>query len=193
MKPLLLPALLLLLTPWAVAQEPGTPPPMGGKSQNGIQEKTEKWLLSNESFVKKAAAAGQTEIDLSKLALEKSQDQNVKAFAERMVKDHSAAAEKLQTIARSKGLPLPEGEPRAEKSESQKLEKLSGADFDREYGKVMRKDHDKAVKLFTAAAGSQKLDPELRQFAEQTLPTLREHQQQAKGLPGHDHASAAGS
>jgi putative membrane protein len=62
-----------------------------------------------------------------------------------------------------------------------KLAKLSGADFDREYMKLQVADHDKAVALFEKQSKSGK-DAELKAFAARTLPTLKEHQQMARQI-----------
>lgn len=63
----------------------------------------------------------------------------------------------------------------------QKLQKLSGAEFDREYMKHMVADHEKTVSDFKKQAGSGK-DPELKGFAAKTLPTLQEHLDMAQKL-----------
>src|SRR6185503_13939707 len=55
-----------------------------------------------------------------------------------------------------------------------KLAKLSGADFDREYMDMMVKDHVKDVKEFEEASAKAK-DADLKAWAAKTLPTLREH------------------
>lgn len=73
------------------------------------------------------------------------------------------------------------GEKAGNKAEMQKLHSLSGTDFDREFVRMAVTDHEKDVKEFEKA--SQKLDDaELKSFAQKTLPTLREHLQQARGL-----------
>jgi predicted outer membrane protein len=71
-----------------------------------------------------------------------------------------------------------------------KLSKHSGADFDREYMKLMVKNHDKSVALFERQAGGSG-DSELKAWASQTLPTLREHQRLARELSTKVGASAA--
>lgn len=64
-----------------------------------------------------------------------------------------------------------------------KLSKLSGADFDREYMRQQLKAHEKAISLFERQANKGK-DTELKTFASNTLPTLREHQQMARDTAG---------
>lgn len=191
MKKLILPALLVaLLSPWAWAQEAGTPAPMGGaKPRESMKQGATRLTLTNDSFVKKAMVAGKAEVELSNLALNKSQDSQVRAFAQRMVKDHTAAATELQTIAGSLGIAVPNEAEHAQPMAAEKLNKLSGTEFDDAYARIMQMDHDRAVDLFAAAAADQDLDVQLRRFAEKTLPVLRSHQQEAHKLPVHERAA----
>jgi len=64
-----------------------------------------------------------------------------------------------------------------------KLSALSGAEFDREYGKMMLSDHRKDVSEFEKQS-TRATDPDLKAFATKTLPTLKEHLQMAESLPG---------
>ena len=59
------------------------------------------------------------------------------------------------------------------------MQQLSGAEFDEAYMDEMVEDHEKDVELFEQQAESGK-DPDLRAFAEETLPALREHKELAK-------------
>lgn len=189
-----MPALWLALSmaaSCAVAQEPGAPPPLGDRTRDDLKEGVTRLLLTNESFLKKAVRANQTEVDLAQLALEKSRNPGIRDFSARMVKDHGEVLNELRTIARDKGIALPPNNTHTDNA-TRKLRGLSGEDFDKAYASIARQRHDQALTLFNAAADDQSLDPDLRRFAEQTLPLLRDHQHEAGTLPGHDHASAAG-
>ncbi len=132
-------------------------------------------------FMKKAAIGGMLEVQMGKIATEKATDPQVKAFGERMVKDHSAANEKLRSIAQAKGVKLPAALNEKHKKQVEKFKKMKGSDFDREYMAAMVKDHEKDVKEFDKNAQSL-TDPEVKQFAQDTLPTLKEHLQMAKDI-----------
>ena len=108
-------------------------------------------------------------------------DVTAKDFGERMVKDHQKANEELKTIASSKGATIPTNLTRTEKSTMEKLQKANGAEFDREYAAAMVKDHRTDVKDFKDAADDLK-DPELKAFAQKTLPTLQEHLRMAEDM-----------
>ncbi len=134
---------------------------------------------SDKSFVEKASQGGVAEVQLGKLAAQKAQSPDVKKFGERMVKDHGAANEKLTTIASQKGIAGATEMDSSSKREYDKLSKLSGAEFDREYMKTMVSDHKKDIKEFQSEAKSGK-DADVKNFAQSTLPTLEDHLKQAE-------------
>jgi putative membrane protein len=183
MNKLFVAALLILLVATQIswAQEPGTAAPNQSMSQK-MKEGATQLMLTNDSFVKKVTIANRAEIDLANMAITKTEDAKIKSFAQRMLKDHTAAGTELQQIAQSKNIEIPKDLDHASKSAEEKLGKLTGADFDKAYSKEMKEAHDKTVALFTAAADDKSLDSELKQFAVKMLPTLRDHQHQAHQL-----------
>jgi len=146
-----------------------------------------------ETFVKMAAQDGMAEVGLAKLALKKSSNDEVKQFAQKMQQDHEQANEQLASIAKSKGLTVPQKLDAKHEAMMKSLSAKSGKAFDAAYAQHMAKDHSKAVALFEGASKSS--DPELAAFAKKTLPTLEEHKQLADNLEssvGTRTASAAG-
>jgi putative membrane protein len=134
------------------------------------------------TFVKKAALDGMTEVELAKVALSKSKDEKVRAFAERMVADHGKANKELATLAKSKQMDVPTSLDAEHQAMVQSLSGKSGAAFDASYSEHMKMDHAKAVALFEGA--SKGTDAELGAFAKKTLPTLQEHKRMADSLAG---------
>jgi len=134
---------------------------------------------SDKKFMHNAAQGGMAEVRMSELAAQKASDAQVKQFAEKMVADHSKANDKLKQIAASKNVVLPTDMSTAAKRETDKLSKMSGASFDREYMKHQLSDHKKVVAEFRAAT-KQARDPDLKQFAQDTLPTIEQHLEMAK-------------
>lgn len=134
------------------------------------------------AFVKKAAQDGMTEVEVGKIALEKSQDPAVRSFAQRMVTDHGKANEELSSIAQAKGMDVPKELDAEHQGMVDALSAKSGAAFDREYTQHMSMDHTKAIALFEGASKSP--DAELAGFAKKTLPTLKQHKQLAEKLAG---------
>ena len=151
-------------------------------SQPGVDTKA-KGKLSNGEFIEKAGMASVAEVKLSNLALDKSTTPSVRDFASLMVKDHTAAGKELKTAAAGTGIAIPQGMDSAHTELLQKLNGLSGREFDAAYVNVMKQDHDSAIALFENAAGDTSLKPELRDFATRTLEKLRSHQLQAHNLP----------
>jgi putative membrane protein len=129
---------------------------------------------SDKQFADKAATGGLAEVKLSKLAMEKGQSMQVKQFARKMVEDHNKANTELKQIAEKKGMTLPTQLDDKHQKAYERLTRLEGPDFDREYMKAMTDDHDDTVKLFKDQMENGK-DPDLKSFAMKTLPTLEKH------------------
>jgi putative membrane protein len=126
------------------------------------------------AFYKHAAEGGMAEVELGNLAQEKSSNPSVKDFGAMMVKDHSAANEKLKSIAASKNIKLPSSPSVAQMGTKTKLKVLSGETFDKSYVKGMIKDHQEDIAEFKKEAASGQ-DPDAKAFAQATLPTLETH------------------
>lgn len=133
------------------------------------------------SFYKKAAEAGIFEIDAGNQASQKASGQPVKDFGAMMVKDHTAAAEQLKSLAASKNISLPTTASVGQMAQKAKLDVLTGDTYDKSYIHSQIKAHMQAVALFKkeSAAGQ---DADAKAFATSTLPTLRAHLKQAKAI-----------
>jgi putative membrane protein len=168
------------------AAQSGEPSSASSPHQREVTEggKAAMKSVTPESFTKQAAVIGKAEIELGQIALKNSKDENVRKYAERMVKDHGAADKKLKTIAAKENLQLPQALDSEHESLKTKLQAMKGEEFDREYVKAMAKGHDKAVALFESASQQPQMPAELKQFAASTLPTLEEHKEMAHSL--HD-------
>jgi putative membrane protein len=143
----------------------------------------------DEEFVKKAAKGGMTEVKLGLLAEQKSTNDSVKKFAQRMVQNHTKANDELKDAAQKANVPLPTDLDPKDEAKYQSLSQLSGEAFDKAYAKEMVRDHQEDVSEFKKESSSgQKLA--IKTFAEQTLPTLQEHLQQARQIEQSVFASA---
>lgn len=133
------------------------------------------WADSPDAtFYKKAAEGGLFEVDAGKLAQDKGSTQDVKDFGAMMVKDHSAANDKLKSIATSKGVELPSGASVGQMATKAKLDLMSGGTFDKSYIKSQVNAHRETIALFRKEAANG-LDSEAKAFATATLPKLEEH------------------
>ena len=142
----------------------------------------ERAVLNQEdkTFVREAAIGGMAEVEVSNIA-QKSENADVKRFADRMVEDHTAANEQLTAIGTGLGVELPKAVDSEHERMREKLQTLHGKAFDDQYMREMVADHNKAVQLFQQEQRSGH-NPELKQFAQKTLPTLEEHQKMASEL-----------
>jgi len=137
----------------------------------------------DEKFLRDAAAGGMMEVELGHMAAERAASAEVKAFGQRMITDHGKANQQLMQIASGKGMTLARDLPAHLQAERDHLARLSGAEFDRMYMQHVLQDHRKDVAEFEKQA-EKGTDAALRTFAQQTLPTLREHLTLAESLAG---------
>jgi putative membrane protein len=137
--------------------------------------------LTDAEFVTKAASGGMFEVLSSKMAVEKATKADVKAFAEKMIADHSKGNEELKMAASKAGIAVPSTlAPHHEKM----LQQLKGnPNFDAAYWDAQLKAHEEAVQVFAAGAAGAK-DPNIRAFAEKTLPVIKTHYEHAKKHAG---------
>lgn len=135
----------------------------------------------DSSFYKNAAEGGMSEVELGQLAQQKASNPAVKEFGAMMVRDHTAANEKLKALAASKQVSLPDSPSVMQKASKTKLNMMSGDSFDKSYVKGMIDDHKQDIKEFQKEASDGK-DPEARAFASATLPTLQKHLEKIQAI-----------
>jgi putative membrane protein len=146
-------------------------------STNRTYGTTESGSMRNSNdaaFLQQAAMAGRAEIELSQAALRQASRQDVRDFAQRMISDHTAANQQVQQLADSRGITLPSQPDTQHRQVADQLNNANGASFDQLYLQTMLQDHRQAVSLFERESQSAS-DPQVRNFASSTLPTLREH------------------
>jgi putative membrane protein len=145
-----------------------------------------------QEFVNKAAIGSMFEVDSSKVAQGKVTDRNIKDFAQKMIDDHGAANAKLESIAGEQKLKVPSELDTRHKSELDKLQQAK-APLDQPYVQMQRSAHIDAVGLFEAYAKNGD-NAQLKTFAQETVPTLKMHQEMIdKIAPTMDDQSATSS
>jgi putative membrane protein len=135
----------------------------------------------DRSFLSEAARDGNAEVELGRIAAEQASSTEVKQFAERMVKDHEAANQKLMALAREPKVKEPPPPDKEAQTRMQELRGMSGAKFDQAYMRHMIEDHVKAVDLFRHEAANGE-DTTTRELAGALLPILQEHLQIARQI-----------
>ena len=162
-------------------QSPSATPPTIPDTTAGPTADTAPRKVDDKKFAKDAALGGLTEVELGKLAAQKASNDAVKQFGQRMVDDHSKANDQLKQIASKSNIEVPAALDSKHQSRIDKLAKLSGPAFDKAYVKDQLKDHERDVDDFKSEAQNGS-DPNVKQFAMQTLPTLQEHLSAVKDL-----------
>jgi putative membrane protein len=132
-------------------------------------------------FTTLAAQGGMAEVDLGKLAQQKSRNDAVTAFAKRMIDDHGKANTQLAELAKQVGLPLPTEPAPDQREMNQRLSTLTPTDFDVEYMRAQVTDHQKTVQLLLWVITSGQ-NADLQRFASRTLPDVLHHLQLAQNL-----------
>jgi putative membrane protein len=144
------------------------------------QNATDQGMHKDSSFAAAAASGGTAEVKLGQLAEEKGSNDSVKNFGKRM-ENHSAANDKLQALVQKDGINVPSTLSAEDQREYDRLSGLSGAQFDRAYAQAMVQDHQKDIAAFKQEASNGQ-NPDLKNFASQTLPTLQEHLRMAQQM-----------
>jgi len=147
-------------------------PPAGAASSSSASSSAS--ANADHDFIANAAKGNRAEVTLGKMVASKTTDPNVRQFAQQMVKDHSAALNELTQLAQSKNITLPEGLPDDATALQSKLSSDTGKTFDKDYLDAMVDDHKKDVSEFQDASQNAK-DPDVKQWAAKTLPTLQAH------------------
>lgn len=146
----------------------------GGANSHAPHGKNGVLAHGDRKFVEEAAEGGMLEVELGNYAASHASNEQVKQFGKRMATDHAKANDELKALASSKDVQVPAAMDKKHEKDIAKFEKMDAAKFDREYMQHMVKDHKKDVKEFEKQAKHAK-DPDLKAFAEKTLPTLQDH------------------
>jgi len=167
----------------AAGQSSSMSNPQSGSMSNDMAKTSanEHLSASDKKFVRDAAEGGLAEVELGRMAIEKASSDQVKKFGQRMVDDHSKANDELKQVASSEGMQLPERLSAKDQMTKDRLSKLSGEQFDKAYMKDMVKDHTQDVADFQKESTSGS-NPEVKDFAAKTLPTLQSHLQEAQQI-----------
>ena len=135
-----------------------------------------------QDFVNAAGQASLVEIRTSEMALEKSKNTGVKAFAQKMIDDHTAGTEKLKAAASAAALaPPPETLDDFHMRRINDLVETDGdEDFDADYMSLQVDAHNDAIKLFEDYSKDSATISQLKMFADETMPTLTAHKAEAE-------------
>ena len=172
----------------------------GMASQSSGQSGTAGATASGTTKMSKADSKGiidmamvnMAEIEMGKMAQSKSQNPEVKTYAQQMIDDHTKALQEVQTVAQSKGVTLPTELDAKHKAMGAKLAKLSGDAFDREYMKIGGvASHKEAHALLKKQEKSAK-DADVKGLATKMMPTVEQHLKAAEQMPAAKSGTTSG-
>ncbi|MDQ3321634.1 MAG: DUF4142 domain-containing protein [Acidobacteriota bacterium] len=132
-------------------------------------------------FMTAAAYSSNAEIEAGRMAVSKTQNPEVKQFAQQMIAEHTRANKELMPIAAKKNVTLPTDLDPTHKTMAADMSKLSGAEFDEEYMEGQVADHEKTVALLQAQVDNG-TDADAKAFAVKTLPVVKMHLEMARRI-----------
>jgi putative membrane protein len=171
-----------------------------GTAGNGVS-------TSDTNFVNEQLAGGMAEVQLAKLAKDHASSADVKQFAQMMIDDHTKAGDQLKQVASTYAIPQNATVDQDHKDLMDKLSKLRGAEFDKEYMSAMVDDHEKDVRELRSRVdedrslkdrltgrnpenpaatkpeqSNNQVEASVNQWAADTLPTIEHHLDRAKAI-----------
>jgi len=158
----------------AAGQTAGQNPAMDSQ-MNGMNAPGQPSVM-DKMFVRKALQGGMAEVQLGQLTLQKSNNDQVKQFAQRMIDDHTKLGEQMKPVAQQLGISEPNGISKKDRAAMAKLQTLSGPAYDEAYIKDMIKDHKQDLSDFQTEASSGQ-DPTVKDAANQGSKVIAQHLQ----------------
>ncbi|HEY7247738.1 MAG TPA: DUF4142 domain-containing protein [Xanthobacteraceae bacterium] len=150
-----------------------------GAGTAAAQAQNSKATQAEKSFMTEAIQGDLAEVEMGKLAQQKGTSQDVKQLGSTLVTDHGANLDKAKSVAQSAGVTPPSAPSAKQKAMYDRMSKLSGEQFDKQFAKEMVQDHQKDIRGFEKQSKS---SGPVGEFAKDTLPTLRKHLEMAQSL-----------
>jgi len=137
--------------------------------------------MADQAFIRQMFLSDAVEVKLGQMAQEKSQSDDVKQFAQKMIENRKRLDDQLSPLAKRLDVNQPNSPDKNGKKEIAKLESLSGQQFDQEYIRTIEKNHEKDVKNFKQAAQAAQ-DPSVQRTAQADAPVIEQHLQAIQKL-----------
>ena len=159
----------------STANQPGQQPPSTTSMQDSSSNANEVGqVMKDKMFIRKAAEGGMAEVKFGQLAVQTASSDDVKAFGQKMVDDHTVLNNEMARIADSMGVRVPKMINKEDQAEYDKLSGLSGSEFDTEYLTAMVKAHRKDLREFRMEAANAQ-DPTLKDEVEKGEKIIHGH------------------
>ena len=153
--------------------------------------KADQQAAIDKIFVKKAMQGSIAQVQLGQLTLQKSNNDQVKQFARKMIDDHTKLNEQMRPVAQQLGVEIPTEVSKKDKSLMSKMQALSGPAYDEAYIKDMVKDHKQDLNDFQMEASSGQ-DQTVKDAATQGSKVIAQHLQMAQQMAKDQNVTMAG-
>jgi putative membrane protein len=147
------------------------------------QDKADK---PTQKFLTEAIQGNFAEVKMGELAQQNGQSNGIKSYGQELATDHGSANQKAMDVAKSVGMSPPSGPNAKQQADYDKMAKLKGSAFDRQFARHMVADHKKDIGDYQKAA---RMKNAAGQYASNTLPTLQKHLKDAQSLENGGSAS----
>ena len=137
---------------------------------------------ADQKIVMDMAQGNMAEIEAAKMAQGKSQNEQVKTFAQQMIDDHTKALADVQQLATAKGLTMPAEVDKKHKAMADKLGAKSGEAFDKAYMAQCGVADHKQMHSMLASAEKKAKDPDVKALAAKMMPTVDQHLKSAQQM-----------
>jgi len=141
-----------------------------------------------KDFLTEAMQGDASEVKMGQLAEKNGGSAEMKEFGKTLVTDHTKAGDQVKAAAKQAGLTLKDAPSSEAQKDYDKLAKLKGADFDKEFAHMSVEDHQKDIAKFQKQADAK--NGPISDLAQQQLPVLKKHLQMAQSLQSKQQASA---
>ena len=156
-------------------------------SSSASAQTSEKMGVNDALFAAAAADGGMAEVTMAEMGVKKATNPELKKFSEHMVEAHTKVGNQLKELAAKKGISLPKEVSVGHQFCAQSLAGLSGEEFDHAYSHAQMIGHMATIAAFKAEA-ERGQDPEVKAWAEKTLPALEEHAKELRPIAMHHEA-----
>ncbi len=146
-----------------------------------ISQSSQQNTVLDQEFVAEAAENAIAAIQLGQMAVQQGTNEDVKSYAQQMVRDNTKIYNQIKQLASRKGIAIPESMGNTNRLEMENLSRFSGNEFDRAYMRQMLEDRTRDESLYGRVA-LQGDDPDLKAWAKKNLSSVKQQFRSARSI-----------
>lgn len=162
-------------TPATTTGAPAANSPTATRPATTVADAPSSLSKSDQKIIKDLALANMAEVEAGRLAQGKSNNEQVRHFAQQMIDDHGKALDEIKQLAQAKGVALPTELDTVHKRMAGRMAAQSGDAFDRAYLERAGVYEHKRTHDMLRKAQSRAKDPDLKALVARTLPVVEQH------------------